>query len=44
VAAGGTLPRPAQAAGEIPDSFDVDSYLKRGFVQNPMGVSGQAGT
>lgn len=39
------LPRQeaAQAAGETPDSFDVDSYLKSGFVQNPMGVSGQAG-
>lgn len=25
------------------DSFDVDNYLKTGFVNNPMGVSGQAG-
>jgi len=29
--------------GGMPDRFDVDSYLKSGYVQNPMGVSGQAG-
>ena len=28
---------------EVPDSFDVDSYLRTGYVANPMGVSGQAG-
>jgi hypothetical protein len=28
---------------KIPDTFDVDSYLRSGFVSNPMGVSGQAG-
>ena len=33
----------AWADDELPDTFDVDSYLKTGFVQNPMGVSGQAG-
>ncbi len=27
----------------LPDSFDIDHYLKTGFVNNPMGVSGQAG-
>ena len=31
------------ADSNLPDSFDVDSYLKSGFVQSPMGVSGQAG-
>lgn len=33
----------ANALEELPASFDVDSYLKSGFVLNPMGVSGQAG-
>lgn len=27
----------------LSDSFNVDQYLKTGMVQNPMGVSGQAG-
>ena len=31
------------AAGELPDQFNVDDYLKSGMVMNPMGVSGQAG-
>ncbi len=31
------------AAGELPDQFNVDAYLKSGMVMNPMGVSGQAG-
>jgi hypothetical protein len=33
----------ANAAGELPDQFNVDDYLKTGMVMNPMGVSGQAG-
>lgn len=33
----------ANAAGELPDQFNVDDYLKSGMVMNPMGVSGQAG-
>jgi hypothetical protein len=35
----------AQAAGadDIPDTFNVDDYLRTGQVMNPMGVSGQAG-
>jgi len=36
-------PAPAAGADTMPDSFDVDQYLKRGYAQNPMGVSGQAG-
>lgn len=28
---------------KIPETFDVESYLRTGFVSNPMGVSGQAG-
>ena len=43
-AAGWTLEgEKAYAVADMPDSFDIDSYLKSGFVQNPMGVSGQAG-
>lgn len=34
---------PAVAVPDLPDSFDVDSYLKTGLVSQPMGVSGQAG-
>jgi hypothetical protein len=33
----------AFAAGELPDKFNVDDYLKSGMVMNPMGVAGQAG-
>ena len=43
---GWTLPQggeTANAVADLPDSFDIDSYLRSGFVQNPMGVSGQAG-
>jgi hypothetical protein len=36
-------PTVASAAGELPDQFNVDDYLKTGMVMNPMGVSGQAG-
>ena len=44
VGAGWTLVgEKAYAVADMPDSFDIDSYLKSGFVQNPMGVSGQAG-
>jgi hypothetical protein len=28
---------------KTPESFDVDSYLRTGYVSSPMGVSGQAG-
>lgn len=28
---------------KIPETFDIDSYLRTGYVSNPMGVSGQAG-
>jgi hypothetical protein len=38
-----TQPTIANAAGELPDQFNVDDYLKTGMVMNPMGVSGQAG-
>lgn len=34
----------AEEESSIPDRFDVDNFLKTGMVQNPMGVSGQAGT
>jgi len=37
------FPTVANAAGDIPDSLNVDNYLRSGFVSNPMGVSGQAG-
>ena len=36
-------PSVGNAAGEIPEQFNVDDYLKTGMVMNPMGVSGQAG-
>lgn len=41
----GLPPILASAEEEVPnpDRFDVDSFLKTGLVQNPMGVSGQAG-
>ena len=38
-----TQPVIVNAAGELPDQFNVDDYLKSGMVMNPMGVSGQAG-
>ena len=38
-----SLPMAANAAGELPDRFNVDDYLKTGMVMNPMGVSGQSG-
>lgn len=34
---------PSNAVADMPDSFDVDNFLKTGMVQMPMGVSGQAG-
>jgi hypothetical protein len=44
-AVGGWLAQqqPSLAAGETPDSFNVDAYLRSGVVSSPMGVSGQAG-
>lgn len=33
----------AAGADTMLDTLDVESYMKSGFVQNPMGVSGQAG-
>lgn len=37
------LTEAADEKSRTPDRFDVDDYLKSGFVSNPMGVSGQAG-
>lgn len=37
------IAQPALAAGDTPDEFDVDSYIRTGLVTQPMGVSGQAG-
>jgi hypothetical protein len=34
---------PAVADSENPEGMDVNSFLRKGQVQNPMGVSGQAG-
>jgi hypothetical protein len=36
-------PMSAFAVGDLPDTFNVDDYIKTGMVMNPMGVSGQAG-
>ena len=38
-----TVTSTANAVADLPDSFDVDNFLKTGMVQTPMGVSGQAG-
>ena len=34
---------PAKAVADRPDSFDVQDFIRTGVVQQPMGVSGQAG-